>query len=517
MIRLYNTLSKTKENFEPVNPGKVGIYLCGPTVYKPSHIGHMVGPVIFDTIKRFLVHSGFDVTFVINITDVDDKLITEAAARKIPMAAVAEEMTADYMRNLDAMGVDTVDHFPKATDNIHNIITFITDLIEKGYAYESGGDVYFDVQKDDGYGKLSHRSLEQMLGEGGSTVDRKRSSCDFALWKTAKPGEPAWDSPWGKGRPGWHIECSVMSCEILGETFDIHGGGLDLVFPHHENEIAQSECRHGKPMAKYWLHNGLMQASNEVGKVGGRNTRDAEAGNLESQESGKISKSKGAGSFRELLKRFEPEVIRFFILSSHYRRPIDFSNERIEQVETSVDGFYRFFKRYHRITGDVFYATSIPGTKADGEFDPGDDPFLKQVHELRAKFFDAMDDDFNTGGGIGFLFDLLRVLNKYIDDRQLDGATDTPEEVVWLLVHGTTVLREMCLVLGIFRQAPNSEIASEKNDEIVHKLMGLIIDLRANARKSRDFATADHIRNVLTEVGIAIEDRPSGTEWTFTR
>jgi cysteinyl-tRNA synthetase len=285
MIRVYNTLSKSKEVFEPVRPPKVGIYLCGPTVYKPSHIGHMVGPVIFDAIKRFLVYSGYDVTLVINVTDVDDKLIAESQRRGIAMPELAAEMTDDYMRNLQALGVDSVDHFPRATDNIAEIIKFISDLVARKIAYAADGDVYFDVSKAKDYGKLSHRTMEAMQGEGGGTAERKRSTADFALWKSAKPGEPAWDSPWGPGRPGWHIECSVMSSRYLGETFDIHGGGLDLVFPHHENEIAQSEARHNGPMAKYWLHNGLMQASDELGKVCGRNTRPVE-GDLDSQQAG---------------------------------------------------------------------------------------------------------------------------------------------------------------------------------------------------------------------------------------
>ncbi len=270
MIHVYSTLSRSKEPLETVQPGKVGIYLCGPTVYKPSHIGHMVGPVIFDSIKRYLTYSGYDVTFVVNITDVDDKLINESNARGISMAALAEEMTADYMLNIEALGIDTIDHFPKCTDNIDEIIAFTKTLVEKGFAYASEGDVYFDVTKDRDYGKLSNRTTEEMHGEGGSTAERKRNAADFALWKTAKPGEPSWPSPWGAGRPGWHIECSAMARRLLGQTFDIHGGGLDLIFPHHENEVAQSECAHGKAMAKYWLHNGLLQATDEVGKVGGR-------------------------------------------------------------------------------------------------------------------------------------------------------------------------------------------------------------------------------------------------------
>ncbi len=276
-IRVYNTLTKTKEAFETVEPGKVGMYLCGPTVYAPAHIGHMVGPVIFDTIKRYLVYSGFDVTWVVNITDVDDKLINKSREKGISMFQLATQMTADYLSNLQALGVDQIDHLPRATDNMDEIIRFVQELIDRGFAYASEGDVYFDVTRDAQYGQLSNRSADAQQGEGGETVARKRSSGDFALWKSAKPGEPSWKSPWGEGRPGWHIECSAMSRRILGKTFDIHGGGLDLVFPHHENELAQSRCCHGKPMVKYWMHNGLMRASEAAGKVGGRNDRTEEA------------------------------------------------------------------------------------------------------------------------------------------------------------------------------------------------------------------------------------------------
>jgi cysteinyl-tRNA synthetase len=406
MIRVYNTLSKSKEPLEPVTPGKVGIYLCGPTVYKPSHIGHMVGPVIFDAIKRYLVYCGYDVTWVVNITDVDDKLIAESSRRGLSMAEVAAEMTDDYMGNLDAMGIDTIDHFPKATEHIGDIIEFTADLVKKDFAYESEGDVYFDVSKCPDYGKLSHRTTEALEGDGGGTAELKRNLADFALWKSAKPGEPSWQSPWGPGRPGWHIECSVMSGRLLGETFDVHGGGLDLVFPHHENEIAQSECRHGKPMAKYWMHNGLMQAADEVGKVGGRHTRASE-GDQAAQEAGKIAKSKGANAFSEMLKEVPPETIRFFLLSTHYRRPIYFSEARLREVGTGLETFYRFFKRYERVVGESFYEIAAPTRRADGQFSPGDDPLLKDVAEHRDRFLEAMDDDFNTGGGAGVLFDLV--------------------------------------------------------------------------------------------------------------
>ncbi len=509
-MKVYNTLTKTKEEFVPVRPGHVGIYLCGPTVYKPSHIGHMVGPVIFDTVKRYLGYSGFQVRLVVNITDVDDKLIAESNARGIPMAAVAEEMTADYMANLKAMGVlENVDDFPKATGHIGNIVKFVEGLISKGFAYVSEGDVYFDVSQFDGYGKLSHRSLGDMQGEGGTAAGRKRTPYDFALWKGAKPGEPAWDSPWGKGRPGWHIECSVMSKEILGETFDIHGGGLDLVFPHHENEVAQSEALHGCPMAKYWLHNGLMQASSEVGKVGGRNTRSAEEGNIVSQEAGKISKSKGSSAFRDLLKQVPAETIRFFLLSSHYRRPIDYGMERLQEVGKGLETFYRFFKRFQKITGNSFYAIDFPKDRLAG--DAG--PFDPAVKELRTKFIESMDDDFNTGGAIGVLFDLVRTLNKSIDDDKLELTAN--EEQKATLVRNTTTLKELCATLGLFLAEPEEK--SDGNDALSGKLMELLIELRADAKKAKNFTTADTIRDRLKTIGVVLEDRPGGkTDWSVS-
>lgn len=515
MLRVYNTLTRTKEAFEPVQPGKVGIYLCGPTVYKPSHIGHMVGPVIFDAIKRYLVYSGYKVTWIVNITDVDDKLIAESTKRNMPMAQLAAEMTTDYMNNIVALGVDSIDHFPRCTETMDEIIEFTKTLVAKGFAYEAQGDVYFEVSKADGYGKLSHRGVEAMQGEGGGMADRKRSSADFALWKSAKPGEPSWPSPWGPGRPGWHIECSAMSRKLLGETFDIHGGGLDLMFPHHENEIAQSECCHGKPMAKYWLHNGLMQASSEVGKVGGRNTRPTE-GDLAAQEVGKISKSKGSSAFSEMLKKFSGETIRFFVLSTQYRRPIDYSEERIREVETGMDTFYRFFKRFERVTGESFYTIAVPATRSEGDAlsstAVSESPLVKTALEIRARFLDAMDDDFNTGGGIGALFDLVRALNKFCDDEKLEDAAKRTPDKVDPLHRGTVILRELAATLGLFRK-PQEEKAPG-GDDLAGKLMKLLIALRAEARKKKDFATADQIRNTLTEIGVTLEDRPGGTDWS---
>jgi cysteinyl-tRNA synthetase len=531
MLRVYNTLSRTKEPFEPVQPGKVGIYLCGPTVYKPSHIGHMVGPVIFDAIKRYLQYSAYQVTLVVNITDVDDKLIAESNKRGMPMAQLAAEMTADYMANLGALGVDAIDHFPRCTETMDEIVKFTQELCQKGFAYEAQGDVYFEVAKSPDYGKLSHRGVDAMRGEGGGMADRKRSSADFALWKAAKPGEPSWPSPWGAGRPGWHIECSAMSRRLLGVSFDIHGGGLDLMFPHHENEIAQSECCHGKPMAKYWLHNGLMQASSEVGKVGGRSTRPVE-GDLAAQEVGKISKSKGSAPFSEMLKQFSGETIRFFVLSTQYRRPIDFSEERIREVEAGMDTFHRFFKRFERVAGASFYSLPAPASRTAGDSaenrlaaagtaapsGSGADvpsaakPLLAAVADLRTRFLDDMDDDFNTGGAIGSLFDLVRALNKFVDDEKLEEPGQRPPEKLDVLRRGAAVLRELTATLGLFRKPPQEKSAG--GDDLAGNLMKLLIDLRNEARKKKDFATADRIRNTLTEIGVTLEDRPGGTEWS---
>ncbi|HEY2882486.1 MAG TPA: cysteine--tRNA ligase [Pirellulales bacterium] len=528
-LRVYSTLSRSKESFVPVKPGQVGMYLCGPTVYKPSHIGHMVGPVIFDAVKRYLVYSGYNVTWVVNITDVDDKLIKESAARGMSMPQLADEMTADYLRNLEALGVDTIDHFPKATDNIDEIIRLTQVLIGKGFAYASEGDVYFDVAKDTGYGKLSRRTTESLQGEGGDMAERKRSPGDFALWKSAKPGEPAWDSPWGKGRPGWHIECSAMSSRILGETFDIHGGGLDLVFPHHENEIAQSECAHGKPQAKYWLHNGLMQAAAEAGKIGGRSTRAADntagatgsfsapanlsSGDIAGHQAAKISKSTGASAFRDLLERHQPETIRFFLLSTHYRSPIQYSEELLRETASSLERFHRFFKQFERVGGQRFFDLQPAATRSAGEFDPAGNPLLVEVAALRQKFIESMDDDFNTGAATSKLFELLGALNKFVASEKLESGHPDAAKVA-TLERGALVLRELAAVLGLFRQSVDQKTATD--DALVGNLVQLLIELRAAARKNKDFATGDLIRNRLTEMGIALEDRPGGTEWRRT-
>ncbi|WP_425397040.1 cysteine--tRNA ligase [Aeoliella sp.] len=493
-LQIYNTLTKKKTPFEPVAPGKVGIYLCGPTVYAEAHIGHMVGPVIFDCIKRYLVYCGYDVTWVVNITDVDDKLIHKANERGITMLEVAEENIADYNKNLSALGVDQIDEFPRATDCMDDIIGFIESLVEQGYAYASEGDVYFDVGKDREYGKLSNRSLDAMQGEGGGTADRKKNTADFALWKSAKPDEPSWDSPWGKGRPGWHIECSAMSKKILGETFDIHGGGLDLVFPHHENEIAQSECCHHKPMVKYWAHNGLLKRDEASGKIGG-----------------KMSRSEGAGGLHELIDRQGGEKIRFFLLRTHYRSTVVFSEPAIEEAAKGLETFYRLFKRYKRITHADFYSLTAPSKRGAPAIDQADDPTLSAAAERKQKFLAAMDDDFNTGGAIAELFELANLTNKYCDEADFEGKGAGDAASIATLTLLMETIKELSNVLGLFLQPP---AAAGGSDELLGQVMQLVIDLRADARKAKNFATADAIRDGLVPTGIVLEDRAGGTEWT---
>ena len=345
-LRLYNTLSKRKELFEPVEPGRVGIYLCGPTVYKESHIGHAVGPVIFDALKKYLTHKGFGVKLIVNITDVDDKLIKESAERGIGMGELAEEVSAGYFEAMDKLGVDSIDEYPRATDHIEQIVELIGRLEGRDAAYAVDGDVYFDVSKCADYGKLSHRHTDdQVEGSRELAGSGKRQSADFALWKASGEDEPGWESPWGRGRPGWHVECSAMSMHYLGETFDIHGGGLDLVFPHHENEIAQAETASGRGFAKYWMHNGLTRIKT---KAASGEWQDA-----------KMSKSLGnIRMIKELLGQYPAQVIRFFLLSTHYRRPIDFSDEAIQSVQKGMMNIYRLLERAARLSGQDVYETA---------------------------------------------------------------------------------------------------------------------------------------------------------------
>jgi cysteinyl-tRNA synthetase len=502
-LRVNNTLTRTKEEFKPVTPGKVSMYVCGPTPYKPSHVGHMVGPVIFDTVKRYLSYLGYQVTFVVNITDVDDKMIKQAALENTTIADLAKRVTADYVKNLERLGVNSIDHMPRVSDHIPDIITMITGLIDKGFAYAVAGDVYFDISKDDDYGKLCNRDPEHMAAGARIEVsDKKRNPGDFALWKAAKPGEPSWPSPWGPGRPGWHIECSAMSMTILGPTMDIHGGGLDLTFPHHENELAQSESYSGQPFARYWMHNGLMKRRSESSKI-----KDGPP--LAEEET--ISKSKGNEIVvTEVFKRHEPETLRLLLLGTQYRSPIVFSEERLQELRRSLENFYRFFERYTRITREDFYRLEGPKRLVNFEV-PERNRFLTEVARLRGHFLEAMDDDFNTGSAVGVLHDLLTTLNRFADDQKLEGpASPSPDDVA-AFRRGVVVLRELTQILGLFQTPPAS--ATSGSDELVGQLMQLLIDLRNEARKTKNFAMADQIRARLGQMGVTLEDRPGGTGW----
>ena len=509
-LRVYNTLTRQKEPFNPVTPGKVGMYVCGPTVYKPSHIGHMVGPVIFDTVKRYLTYLGYGVTWIVNITDVDDKLIHRAKELGTTVKELSERMTADYVECLKKLNVVGIDRMPKATDHIAEMIEMMRGLIDKGHAYAAGGDVYFDVTRDPDYGKLCNRDPERL--EAGARIevsDKKRNPGDFALWKGAKPGEPSWDSPWGPGRPGWHIECSAMSMKYLGKTFDIHGGGLDLQFPHHENELAQSESYTGQTFARYWMHNGLL----------------------------KMGTAKMAGSVGnvinvvDLLAKHSPETVRFLLLSTHYRSPIEYSEERLHEIRRSLDGFYRFFERYARITRSAFHDLEVPGHHTDVDRDEFEqNKYYEAVGEHREEFRRCMDDDFNTGGAVGSLFELLKSLNRWADSERLDNPGVSNVTLNYFR-RGVIVLRELSAILGVFSQPPQEEANSA--DQLIpglmqllkdlgaepgaasdaQSLMQLLIELRAEARKAKNFAQADLIRKRLTELSVTLEDRAGGTGW----
>ncbi|MBS0209606.1 MAG: cysteine--tRNA ligase [Planctomycetes bacterium] len=493
-LRIHNTLTRTKQKFEPLVPGQVTMYVCGPTVYKPSHIGHMVGPVIFDTVKRYLAYLGYQVTWVVNITDVDDKLIVRARELNTTVKELAEKMTGDYIACLHSLNVTGIDKMPKATETLDEMLSVIKDLIAKGYAYPAAGDVYFDVSKDEDYGKLCNRDPEQM--EAGARIevtDRKRNPGDFALWKGAKPGEPAWDSPWGPGRPGWHIECTAMSMKLLGPTLDIHGGGLDLQFPHHENELAQSESHTGKTFVRYWMHNGLL----------------------------KMGKGKMAGSVGNVLNvvdaltKTSAEVLRFFIVNTHYRSPIDLGDfdpkvhdipSGLAAADKSFETFLRFAQRYERITGTSFYKLNAPTRRDDSR-----QLSRPEFAQLATKYVEHMDDDFNTGGAVGVMFELVTALNRLADEAKLEADPKAAARADF--EQGALLLKEFMQVLGLMLTAPASP-ATGADGDLVGKLMKLIIELRAEARKTKNFAMADQIRKGLTELNIVLEDRANETSWS---
>jgi cysteinyl-tRNA synthetase len=508
-LQVYSTLSRKKEPFAHKKGDTVSMYVCGPTVYKPSHIGHMVGPVIFDTVKRYLTFSGFTVKWVVNITDVDDKLIKRAEELKTTVPALAEKMTADYLDCLKKLNVTGIDLFPKATEHIDGMKAMIGTLIEKGHAYAAGGDVYFDVSKDPDYGKLCNRDPEQL--EAGSRIevsDKKRNPGDFALWKGAKPGEPkdvTWESPWGPGRPGWHIECSVMATNILGNTIDIHGGGLDLQFPHHENELAQAESATGQEFARIWMHNGLLRmgAAKMAGSVGNVvNVADA-------------------------LLHMSGDAIRFFLLSSHYRSPIDMGEwespkplpNGMLSAKAAHDTFVRFAERVKRVTGTSFAALDLP-TQQGSNARPT--ATMDQASFIR-RFSQYMDDDFNTGGAVGVLFELVTALNKLADRGKLEDPAAADAQVKAEFREGAVLAKEFADILGLTFTAA---APAASDDKLASSLIQLIVDLRTTLRseakklaakddptKAMLFDQATKVRQQLESLGVMVEDRPTGTTW----
>ena len=464
-LQVYNTLTKSKEKFEPLREGQVRMYVCGPTTYNYIHLGNARPIVVFDTVRRYLQYLGYQVTYVQNFTDVDDKIINKAQEEKSEPLALAAKYIDEYFKDADKLNVKRADVHPKVSEHINEIINFVKELIEKGKAYEIDGDVYFSVRKFDDYGKLSGRSVDDLLAGARIEVDaRKKDPLDFALWKKAKDGELSWSSPWGQGRPGWHIECSAMSCKYLGDEFDIHGGGSDLIFPHHENEIAQTESLGEKPMAKYWLHNGFITVNQE-----------------------KMSKS--LGNFfllRDILAKFDPMVVRFFLLSTHYRSPIDFDDERLQVAQRGLE-------RLRNAYAQLEYGLKNAGSSENGA------KLIAATKNAQEQFVQAMNDDFNTALAIAALFDLARDINTYSSEKELDKDA---------LAGAKKVFEDLMGVIGI-----NLAVEQGEKGQILEGLMELIIEIRQTARKNKDFTTADLIRDKLKELGVILEDAPQGTKW----
>lgn len=474
-IRIYNTLTKQKEEFVPLVAGQARIYVCGVTPYNHPHIGNARPFVTWDVIHRFLEHEGYEVTHVQNFTDVDDKIISAANKEGVAWSDICGRYMEAYFEAIDKLNVRRADIYPRVSDHMDEIIDMVAKLIEKGFAYEIDGDVYYRVEKFEQYGQLSGRNLEDMLAGARVDVDdRKENPMDFALWKAAKPGEPFWDSPWGPGRPGWHIECSVMSMKYLGESFDFHGGGSDLIFPHHENEIAQSEgCTGRHPFVRYWLHNGFITVNEE-----------------------KMSKS--LGNFFlviDILKHFEPETLRFFILSTHYRSPLDFSDERLHEAERSLS-------RLATAQENLQALALIPGmgpTEQSAEL-------AERVAGIREEFLNAMRDDFNTALAISHMFALGREINTYYQSV-VSGQERADGRLVNII---KKVFAEMCSIIGVLE---NTCASASPSESLEGSLLDLIVSMRQEARQNKNYAQADSIRDKLGEIGIIIEDTPQGARW----
>nr|WP_106781871.1 cysteine--tRNA ligase [Lysinibacillus timonensis] len=461
-IQIFNSLTRQKETFVPIEEGKVKMYVCGPTVYNYIHIGNARPVIVYDAVRRYFQYKGFEVKYVSNFTDVDDKIIKAANELGEEVFELTDRFINAYFDDITALGCKKADVHPRVTNHMDDIIEFISVLVEKGYAYESQGDVYYRTRKFDGYGKLSHQSIDDLkVGARIEAGEKKEDPLDFALWKAVKPGEIHWSSPWGEGRPGWHIECSVMAREHLGDTIDIHAGGQDLTFPHHENEIAQSESYTGKTFARYWMHNGYINIDNE-----------------------KMSKS--LGNFvlvHDIRKQLDPQVLRFFMLSVHYRHPINFAQDLVESAKAGLERLRTAYSNVkHRLTATTNLINN-------------GDEWLAKVTDIKNQFEEAMDDDFNTANAISTLFELARIANTYLNEK------NTEERVLLAFIETFDQLGE---VLGIQFNMDN---------ELLDEEIEALIEERNMARKNRDFAKSDEIRDKLLEMNIVLEDTRQGTRW----
>ena len=464
-MKIYNTMTRKKEEFIPLEEGKVKMYVCGPTVYNFIHLGNARPFTVFDALRRYFEYRGYDVTYIQNFTDVDDKIIKRSHEEGITPEEVAKKYIKEYFTDCDGLGIKRATVHPQVTDNIENIIEFISDLIEKGYAYESNGDVLFRTRKFDEYGKLSHQNIEELeLGARIDIDEKKEDPLDFVLWKARKEGEPGWKSPWGEGRPGWHIECSVMSRRYLGNTIDIHAGGQDLQFPHHENEIAQSECCNDATFARYWMHNGYINVDGE-----------------------KMSKSLGNFfTVREISEKYDLGLVRFFLLSTHYRNPVNFSDTILEQAKSGLDRLMTAKERAEYTLQNL----TVEAAKAEEK------ELMAQIDTYRDKFIEAMDDDLNTADAISAIFELAKFMNTNIGE-------ESSKEFVGKCLD---MFNELTGVLNI------AQGSDEVDDELTKKVEEMIAK-RAEAKKNKDFALADQIRDELTAMGIAIEDTRQGVKW----
>lgn len=474
-MRIYNTRSGRKEELIPLNTPELTMYVCGPTTYNYIHLGNARPIVVFDTVRRYLEFTGLKVTYVQNFTDVDDKIINRAREEGEEPIKLAERYIEEYFKDADALGIKRADVHPRASKHIEDMIKVISVLIDRGYAYEMEGDVYYRVRAFKEYGKLSGRSLDDMLAGARIQVDeRKQDPMDFALWKNAKPGEPSWDSPWGKGRPGWHIECSVMSTKYLGETIDIHGGGNDLIFPHHENEIAQAEAYTGKPFVKYWMHNGFITINNE-----------------------KMSKS--LGNFfilRDVLQKYPGDVVRYYLIATHYRSPLDFDHEKLEEAKKALGRLKTTFT----LAGEFITV----GTDVDAALDGNSKDFMAQVRQQEEKFTEAMEDDFNTARALGYLFEMSHSINAYVAsaDRQMISSQAAVRTAL-------NILKQLGDILGIFMEQTREE--KPVADSLIH----VLLVLRKKARQEKDFVLADSIRDFLNQMQITVEDTADASRFRY--